>query len=80
MALEGEAEGPTHCEVAVRLWGAERVAEEWWSEGWMLGRVKRRRRRAKTVLEQFRDMATGTEPDAAHECAALKPKRCHRLP
>ncbi|MCY4002566.1 MAG: hypothetical protein OXF33_02505 [Rhodospirillales bacterium] len=41
----------------MRLWGAERVAEEWWAEGWMLARVKRRRQRAKTILKAYRDMA-----------------------
>ena len=57
LALESEAEGLTHRQIAVQLWGAERVAEEWWPGGWM--RVKRQRRRARTMLGQYRDMATG---------------------
>ena len=59
LALESEAEGLTHRQIAERLWGAEWVAEEWWVGGWMHSRVKRRRRRAKTILRQYRDMATG---------------------
>ena len=60
LALESEAEGLTQREVAVRLWGAQRVADEWWSDGWMLGRLKRRRRRARAILKQYREMATRT--------------------
>ena len=60
LALESEAQGLTHRETAVRLWGAERVAEEYYVGGWMLGRLKRRRRRARIVLKQYRDMAKGT--------------------
>ncbi len=35
LALESEAEGLTRREVAVRLWGRERVAEEYYDGSWM---------------------------------------------
>ena len=43
----------------MRLWGRERVAEEYYDGSWMHTRVKRRRARAKAILKQYRDMAVG---------------------
>ena len=60
LALAGETEGLTHREIAAQIWGAERVAEEWWADSWMRSRIKRRRRRAQLMLKQYRDMAKGT--------------------
>ncbi len=51
LALENEAEGLTQREIAVRLWGRERVAEEYYDGSWMNTRVKRRRARAKAILK-----------------------------
>ena len=59
LALESEADGLTRREVAIRFWGPERVAEEYYDGSWMHTRVKRRRARAKAILKQYRDMATG---------------------
>ena len=59
LALESEAEGLTRREVAVRLWGRERVAEDYYDGSWMHTRVKRRRARAKAILKQYRDLAMG---------------------
>ena len=59
LALESEAEGLTRRQIAERLWGRERVAEEYYDGSWMHTRVKRRRSRAKAILKQYRDMATG---------------------
>ena len=59
LALESEADGLTRREVAIRFWGRERVAEEYYDGSWMHTRVKRRRSRAKAILKQYRDMATG---------------------
>ena len=61
LALESEAEGFTHREVAIRLWGAGRVAEEWWPGSWMAARVKRRFASARRILRQYRNMATGKQ-------------------
>ena len=57
LALEGEAEGLSHREIAVRFWGRARVGEEYYIDGWMHARVKRRLARAKAILKQLRDMA-----------------------
>ncbi len=59
LALESEAEEITRRQVAVRLWGRERVAEEYYDGSWMHTRVKRCRARAKAILKQYRDMALG---------------------
>ena len=59
LALEDEAEGLTHREIAMRLWGAQRVPENYYAGSWMQGCLKRRRRRARIILKQYRDMAKG---------------------
>ena len=56
LALESEAEGLTHREIAARLWDREWAEEEYYAGGWMHGRL--RRRRARIILKQYRDMAT----------------------
>ncbi len=57
--LEADRQGRTWREIAVLLWGAERVAEDWWPGGWMHGRVKRRLARARAMLKAYRDIAAG---------------------
>ncbi len=57
--LEADQRGLTTREIAVRLWGAERVAAEWWPDGWMHARVKRRIRKARAMLKAYRDIAAG---------------------
>ena len=49
--LEADQQGRTWREIAVLLWGAERVAEDWWPDGWMRGRVKRRLANARAMLK-----------------------------
>ena len=50
LALEGEAEGRTHREIAVTFWGRERVEAEYHTDGWMHSRIKRRLKKAKAIL------------------------------
>ncbi len=57
--LETDQKGLTWREIAVLLWGAERVAEDWWPGGWMRGRVKRRIAKARAMLKAYRDFAAG---------------------
>ena len=57
-ALEGEAEGRTQREIAAEIWGQERVDAEYYADGWMHSRIKRRLKKAKAIMEQYRDMAT----------------------
>lgn len=59
LALESEAEGLTHREIAARFWGVARVDAEYEPDGWMHSRIKRRLRRGKAVVRQYRDMAAG---------------------
>ena len=47
-------------QIAELLWGAERVAEEWWPGGWMHGRVKRRLANARAMSRAGR-AGDGTE-------------------
>ena len=35
------------------------VAEDWWPDGWMRGRVKRRLANARAMLKAYRDIAAG---------------------
>ena len=57
--LEADQRGLTRRQIAELLWGAERVAEEWYPDGWMHGRVKRRLANARAKLEGYRDIAAG---------------------
>ena len=43
--------------IAELLRGAERVAEDWWPDGWMHGRVKRRLANARAMRKGYRDTA-----------------------
>ena len=57
--LEADQQERTWREIAVLLWGAERVAEDWWPDGWMRSRVKRRLANARAMLKAYRDIAAG---------------------
>ena len=57
--LEADQQGRTRREIAELLWGSERVAEEWYPDGWMHGRVKRRLADARAMLKAYRDIAAG---------------------
>ena len=57
--LEADQQGLTWRQIAERLWGKERVAEEWWSGGWMHGRIKCRLGKARAMLKAYRDIAAG---------------------
>ena len=59
LALEGEAEGRTHRQIAAEIWGRDRVDAEYYTDGWMHSRIKRRLKKAKAIVKQFRDMAAG---------------------
>ena len=59
LALEGDAEGWSHRDIAAAIWGRDRVDEEYYTDGWMHSRIKRRLRKAKTILKQYLDMAAG---------------------
>ncbi len=57
--LEADWHGLTRRQIAERLWGRERVAEDWWPDGWMQARVKRRFRKVHAMLKAYRDIADG---------------------
>ena len=57
--LEADRHGLTRRQIAERLRGRERVAEDWWPDGWMQTRVKRRLRKARAMLKAYRDIAAG---------------------
>ena len=57
--LEADQQGRTHRQIAELLWGAERVAEEWWPDSWMHSRIKRRLAKARATLKSYRDIAAG---------------------
>ena len=59
MALEGDAEGKSHRQIAIDFWGEARVDEEYHPDGWMHSRIKRRLRKAKRIVTQYRAMAKG---------------------
>ena len=59
LALESEAEGLTWQEYAARIFDPEKVEEDYYTDGWMHGRVKRRFAAARRILKRYRDMATG---------------------
>ena len=59
MVLEADQNGLTRREIAELLWGRERVAEEWWEDGWMRARIKRRLTKARAMLKVYRDIAAG---------------------
>ena len=57
--LACEAEGLSHREIAVAIWGPEWVEAEYDADGWMHSRIKRRLRRARTILNRYLGLATG---------------------
>ena len=57
--LEADQNGLSWREIAERLWGAERVAEDWWEDGWMRARIRRRLAKARAMLKGYRDIAAG---------------------
>ena len=57
--LDAARKGLTQRQIAELFWGRERVAEEWWPGGWMHGRVRRRLRKARAMLNGYRDIAAG---------------------
>ena len=61
LVLEGEAEDRSHREIAAQIWGRDRVDAEYYTDGWMHSRIKRRLRKAKAILRQYRRMAVGGE-------------------
>ena len=58
--LACEAEGLSRREIAMAIWGRDRVAEEYYPGCWMQSRVKRRLDRAKAVVRHYREIATGS--------------------
>ncbi len=57
--LEADQNGLTWREIAEVLWGKERVAEDWWEDGWMRARIRRRLEKARAMLKGYRDIAAG---------------------
>ena len=60
--LACEAEGMSRREIAVAIWGAERVAKEYFPGCWMQSRIKRRLDWAKAIVKHYREIATGSLP------------------
>ena len=58
-ALALEAAGATHRDIAVAIWGEDKVAREFDPDGWMHSRVKRRLRRGRGLQERWLGIATG---------------------
>ena len=59
MALEADRNGLIWRQIAELLWGAGRVAEEWWPGARGHGRVKRRLASARAMLKAYRNVAAG---------------------
>ena len=57
--LAADQRNLTTREIAVELWGAERVAREWHGDGWMRLLVRRRVRKARAMLKEYRELAAG---------------------
>ena len=57
--LAADQRNLTTREIAVELWGAERVAREWHGDGWMRSLVRRRVRKARAMLKEYRELAAG---------------------
>ena len=55
-----EAEGRSRREIAVAIWGRDRVAEEYYPGCWMQSRIKRRLDRATAIARHYRELATGS--------------------
>ena len=82
--FEADQRNLTRCRIAELLWGRERVAEEWWPDGWMHGhgRVKRRLANGRAMLKAYRDIAAGRRcrnaPSCSPEDRAESPDTCTR--
>ena len=58
--LDGRLAGKSWRETAVDLYGARRVAGDWHTDGWMRSRVRRRDRKARSLMEGgYRDLVAG---------------------
>ena len=58
--LDGRLAGKSWREIAVDLYGAERVAADWSVDGWMRSRVRRYGSKARVLMEcGYRDLAAG---------------------
>lgn len=60
--LACEAQGLSRREIAVAVWGPDRVAAEYFPGCWMQSRIKRRLDRAKAIAQHYREVATGERP------------------
>jgi len=58
--LEREAEGLSRREIAIAIWGRDRVTEEYYPGCWMQSRIKRRLHRAKAIVKHYLEIATGS--------------------
>lgn len=60
MVLDGHLAGKSDRELAVDLYGCERVAAEWSEDSWMRSAVRRRVRKARMIMNRgYRDLAAG---------------------
>ena len=58
--LDGRLAGKSWRETAVDLYGAGAVAAEWYADGWMRARVRRRGEKARMLMESgYRQLAAG---------------------
>ena len=58
--LDGRLAGKSWREIAIDLYGAERVAADWHTESWMRSRVRRLGKKAHFLMESgYRDLAAG---------------------
>ena len=57
--LAADQAGRRPREIAVLLWGAERVAAEWDRDSWMRSRIRRRIGKARSILRSYREIAAG---------------------
>ena len=62
--LACEAEGMSRREIAIAIWGPDRVAEEYFPGCWMQSRIKRRLDRATAIVRHYRELATGSSTSA----------------
>ena len=60
--LACEAEGMSRREMAIAIWGQDRVADEYFPGCWMQSRIKRRLDWAKAIVKHYREIATGSLP------------------
>ncbi len=58
--LDGRLAGKSWRETAVDLYGAKRVAANWNADSWMRSRVRRRGKKARSLMEGgYRDLVAG---------------------